>query len=290
MKKLLIITFLLFNSLANAKLLDKILAVTNDKIFTLSMASRIQESISARRNISPMIYTKSKYSKKEVIDLLMKQIMIRKKLQEMGYSIGDGQVETQIKNTEMKLGLSRKDLLNFLSSKGIAFDEYFELTREAIEYNVFNSRVIRPLISITEQEIKKKFYEENKSNKTIAFRYDLIDFSIDKKSISKRQLKSLPNELIKIKKGQPIPSHLENLQTNNLGNTTEDDLTNELKNILKKTQENMFSKPILLYDSYHVFFIKKKDLVESSDYLQAKRRIESMSLFTKNYLRLQMSG
>lgn len=276
MKNLLVLIFIFASTLSQAKLLDKILAVTNDKIFTLSMANRIKKSLDARRNISPMIYKKDKYTKREIVQLMISQIMIRKKLETMGYIIKDDQVESQILSTEKKLGLSRADLLNFLSSKGTSFDEYFELTREAIEFNIFNTRVIRPLISITEQEIKKKYYNENKNNKTISFRYDLVDFTINKKLLNKNTLKTLPKVLAKFQQGHPLPSYLEGLETNHLGNTTEDDLTPALKNLLKKASENKFSKPILLYSDYHIFFLKKKELVESNEYLESKPRIHSM--------------
>ena len=43
---------------------------------------------------------------------------------------------------------------------------------------------------------------------------------------------------------------------------------------MKKTEEGKFSDPILFGDSYHVFFVKKKSLVESSVYLNAKPRIQ----------------
>ena len=54
--------------------------------------------------------------------------------------------------------------MNFLKSNDLTFNEYFEVIRETIEFNIFNGRVIQPLITITDQEVKNLFYKQNKSN------------------------------------------------------------------------------------------------------------------------------
>ena len=59
-----------------------------------------------------------------------------------------------------------------------------------------------------------------------------------------------------------------------LGNITEDGLTNDLKRLLKRTDEGSFSSVILIGDAYHVFFVKKKDLVASEVFKRAKPQIK----------------
>lgn len=44
--------------------------------------------------------------------------------------------------TEERVGFKRSDLLTYLKSKGVTFEEYFEIIRETMEYNVFASRII----------------------------------------------------------------------------------------------------------------------------------------------------
>ena len=45
---------------------------------------------------------------------MIQRKLVRDKLSEMGYVINDDQVESQIKNTERRLGLTRSNLLDFL--------------------------------------------------------------------------------------------------------------------------------------------------------------------------------
>jgi peptidyl-prolyl cis-trans isomerase SurA len=265
---------LIITSNAEARLLDKVVAVFNDKVITQSQVRRISANMPARINISPVIYSKKKMSNKELAELITHRYMIRARLSEIGYIIEDDQVESQIKSTEKRLRLNRAALLQFLNSNNMTFDEYFEIIRETIEYNIFSSRVIQPLISITEQEIKNRFYRQNVNNKTLNFRYNLVDFSFPRNKMSKSMRSNFKEMLTKFQTTGILPDRYRDLNTNVLGNITEDGLTNQLKRLLKRTDEGSFSNVILIGDAYHVFFVKKKDLVASEVFKRAKPRIK----------------
>lgn len=274
MKKIIIlITALLFLPLAQGRLLDKVKAVYNDKTFTLSQIDRIKNNLQARKNISPQIFSKTEMSEDEIIQFFVNSYLIKDKLNELGYVIGDDQVESQIKQTEKRLGLQREGLHDFLKSNGITFDEYFEIIRQTIEYNIFISRVIQPLISVTDQEIKNTFYKRNINNKTFSFKYNLVDFSIARSSISDKDLKRIKEVLKKFQISGHLPPELSEIQTNALGNIKEEGLTQALKNLLKLTDEGSFSDPILIGEFQHVFYVKNKDLVESEIFNEIKDQI-----------------
>lgn len=274
-------SFLLIASFSTqAKLLDKIIAVVDSKIITLSQVKRIQSSLGPRRNISPLIFDKAEFSNKEVVQLLIQRQIIRDRLGEMGYVVSDEQVEAQIKETESRLGLNRDRLLNFLNSNNVTFDEYFELVRETYEFNIFNQRVIRPLISVTEQEIKNTFYKENQNNKALSFKYTLVDFSLTKSAFKKGMLKRFKSVLKKFQSDGGLPDQYSKVSTEMFADIAEDGLTKSLKRHLKKTNEGSFTNPILIGSEYHVFFVKKKDVVESEIYQQSKPRIRNV-LYSK---------
>lgn len=272
MKQLIISLIFLTYSQTHAKLLDKTIAVFNDTVITLSQIKRVKDNISSRKNISPLIYKKTTYTDQEILNLMIERLLIREKLGEIGYIRNDEQVESEITNIEKRLGLSRTQLLSFLKSNNMSFDEYFEIIRETIEFNIFNGRIIRPLISVTDQEVKNYFYKTSK-DKTLAFKYTIVDFSLEENKIKKGMLQNFPETLEKFQVNGVLPKNYEDVQTNVLGDITEDGLTSNLKVLLKSTDEGKFTKPIKLGDTYHVFFVKKKDLVESQIYLNAKDQI-----------------
>lgn len=274
MKKTLCITLILLTSFAtNAKVLDRIVAVYNDKIITLSQIRRAISNLQARRQISQLIYSKPKMSQKEMLSIFINKYLIRSKLETIGYVVSDDRVEAQVKDTEKKLNLSRAALLNFLKNYNMTYDEYFELVRETMENNLFNERVIRPLISITDQEIKNKFYNENVSNKALSFKYTLVDFTLEPSRVNKYVKKNLVAWLEDFQNKGVMAKEIKTVETNVIEDIKEDGLEKKLQNILKKTNEGEFSKPIFINGLYHVFFVKKKDLVDSDLFMENKNRI-----------------
>lgn len=273
----LLTSYLLLNSsILNAKLLDKTAAVIDDKVITLSDTKRLKSHIAALKQISPMLYAKKNLSStKSISELIIKKHLIKNKLSELGYIIPDEDVEARIKATEKRAGFSRQDLMTFLSQNNVSFKEYFEVIRETIEYSYFIGMIIRPLISITDQEVKNYFYKQNINNKAISFKYNLIDFHIEKSLITKKQKNRFTSILRKFQKTGDLPDVYSELETSVLGDITEDGLTSDIKNILKQTDEGKFTRPILLNKRFHVFFIKKKEVVESSYFLRSKNKIKA---------------
>ncbi len=282
MKILITLFLLIFSPFIRAELINKIIAVYDDKIITLAQGQRILDTIKARKTISPKYAEKESFTLQDITKIQIQSYLIRNKLEEMGYIIDDAQVESQIKDTEKRLNLTRESLLQFLSSNNMTFEEYFELVRQSIEHNIFNGRVIEPLVTITDQEIKNTFYKKNIGDNTFTFKYSLEDYFVKKIDIPTSSLNEMISAAKNFKMGSSIPQTFSTLSTTNLGNVTEDTLSKELSSLLKNTNEGEFSNPIQIGDFYHIFYIQKKDLVESEIFNQAKDKIRMEIYFKKS--------
>ena len=261
------------------KLLDKIVAVINNRVISLTEVDRMRETLEARKEISPVIYTEEKYNQKELLEIMIRSHIIRDKINAQGYIINDDAVESRIKMTEDRLGLKRSDLLQFLKGKGVTYEEYFEIIRETMEFNVFAQRIIAPLITVTEQEIKNEYYRRNSMNNALSFKYTLVDFYIPKNKILNQDSSKFLTVLKDYQLTGKLPEEFKSLESNNLENLNEDGLSKELASLLKSISEGSFSTPITLDDNLHVFYVQKKDLVESQDFLKFKDQIQN-DLFT----------
>lgn len=275
MKTVLSILFLalLFTPSAEAKLLDKISAIVDDNIITLSQVQRIHKSLPIKKNVAPMIYDRSSYSNEEITNLLVNKFLIRAKLAELGYTITDDQVEAQIKANEKRLNVDRKALMTFLKQQGSTFDEYFETLREAIEYSYFINRVISPTIAVSEQDVKNAYFKRNIKDTRMNFKYTLIDYSIGRDIMPKLDKGQLEEVVKQYRINGVLPESFSTLSVNNLGDITEEGIAPELKNLLKHTDEGTLSAPIVLNGQHHVFFIAKKDLVESEEFTSQKDKL-----------------
>lgn len=262
-------------------LLDKIVAVVNTRVISLSEIQRMEKTLEARKEVSPMIYSAKKIDQKALVDIVIKSFIIRDKINSQGYVINDDAVESRIKMTEERLGLRRADLLNFLKGKGLTYEEYFELIRETMEYNIFAQRIIAPLISVTEQEIKNEYYRRNSTNNALAFKYNLVDFYIPEDQLIDKSQDRFLSVLKDYQLTGKLPEEYRALESNNLENLNEDGLSKELAQVLKTTAEGSFSKAISLNKHLHIFYVQKKDLVESQDFLRFKDQIQNDIFMTK---------
>ena len=266
---------------AQEKLLDKIVAVINTKVISQSEIQRVDETLAARREVSPIIYAENKYTPKQLIDISLKSFIIRDKISAQGYVINDDAVESRIKATEERLGLRRSDLLNFLKTKGLTYEEYFEVIRETMEYNIFASKIIAPLVSVTEQEIKNEYYRRNTSNNALSFRYNLVDFYVPENKLVDKSSNKFLAVLKDYQLTGKLPEEYKDLESNNLENLNEDGLSKELAAVLKDSAEGTFSKSVILNGHLHAFYVQKKDLVESQDFIQHKEQIQNEIFMNK---------
>lgn len=271
---------LLISLSAEAKLLDKIAAIVDDNIITLSQINRTNSNLAIKKNVAPMIYDKNAYSNDELLQIAINKYLIRAKLSELGYTITDDQVEAQIKSNQERLGVDRKSLMGFLKQQGTSFDEYFETLREAIEYSYFVNRVVSPLIAISEQDVKNTYYKNNIKDSRLNFKYSLIDYAIGKDVVSK-PTKGQMEEIVKqYRVNGVLPEAYSTLTVINLEDISEEGVTTELKNLLKETDEGALTTPIVINNQYHVFYLGKKDLVETEAFASQKDKIKDQ-LFEK---------
>ena len=268
-----ILIILLLQSSLEAKLLDKISAIVDENIITLSQINRISKNLAIKRNVAPMIYDKSNFSNDELVNLSINKYLIRSKLTELGYSITDDQVEAQIKANEKRLNVDRKSLMTFLKQQGSNFDEYFETLREAIEYSYFINRVISPSISVSDQDVKNNYFKKNIKDARLNFRYSLIDYSISKDVISKLNKGQMEDVVRQYRINSILPDSFSTIATANLDEITEDGISSELKNLLKQTDEGSITQAVTINGQHHVFYIAKKDLVESEAFAKQKEKI-----------------
>ena len=81
-----------------------------------------------------------------------------------------------------------------------------------------------------------------------------------------------------------LPESFSSLASTNLDDITEEGIAPELKNLLKQTDEGSISSAILLNGQNHIFYIVKKDLVESEAFVKQKDKIRDdlFEIATKN--------
>jgi peptidyl-prolyl cis-trans isomerase SurA len=266
MPQILLFLCLLLSGIAQAELIDKIAGVFEDKIFSLSEVNQVKSHLKARNNISPQIFDRTDLSSREIVEILIDQEIVKKKLEEIGYIIGDEQVESQIRSTEQRLQLSRNQLVQFIENNGLKFTEYFEIIRSTIEYNIFLQRVISPLIAVSDQEILTEFNIRYPKKKAESFIYNLEDFRLPKFKKNKKNIQNVKKSIAKYIQNKTKDKFLEKAEISSLDEVEEDGLNAKMKSAIVKTQVKGLSDPIYLGDAPHIFHVKSKTVTYSAFY------------------------
>jgi peptidyl-prolyl cis-trans isomerase SurA len=255
--------------------IDKILAVFNDQVITLSMVERIQESLNQRKLISPFIFNRTDFKTWEIVQILVDSMLIKSGLNDIGYIINDEQVENSINQRQKQLGVNRKELIVQLNQFKIDFEEYFELIRQSIEFNLFNERIVAPLISITDQEVRNKYLESSYSSKTVVHKYKLVDFTLPKKGLNQKHLSRVKEDLKKFRERGILPEYLKDVEPVELSNVNESSLPTNVQKEIRSTSVENFTNPVKIKDRWHSFFVKEKFVVESDSFQQEKDKIKN---------------
>jgi parvulin-like peptidyl-prolyl isomerase len=138
-------------------LIDKIALVINDQTYTLTDYANVQKNFLARSEVAPIVYVPGKNSAQDLTQMFIQIYIIRQKLKDIGYSITDDVIDERIRYIEKAQNLTRNDLNNFLKSKSLDFDTYFQLIKESIELTQYLQKIVYPTIDVNDLEIKNFF-------------------------------------------------------------------------------------------------------------------------------------
>jgi peptidyl-prolyl cis-trans isomerase SurA len=147
---------------ANQEIVDRIVAVVNDDIITLSQLHKAvqpylkqvavsQRSESAKKQMVEAI-------EKEMLDTLIDRTLTRQEAARQKISISDDEVQSAIDNFKRQNGLDQEAFEKGLEVEGISLEEYRERVRENFMQSLLVNRVIRSRIIVTQTEIETYYH------------------------------------------------------------------------------------------------------------------------------------
>ncbi len=280
MNKVFLVSLLVASFQLHAKLVDKVVAVIDDQIVTLSEVTRIKRNYPARALIASLVYERKKDSTQNILDSMVKVFVIRKKLTELGIIIDDESVESRVKQIEKSQGVTRDFLVSYLNQQNLSFDEYFELIKQMMEVSYFNSKIISPLVSVSDQEIKN-FYSDAKATGGTSFTYEVVDFAISDKILKLHNKKQIVSILKKYQTSGLLPSEFAEMSTNKLSLEGQN-LNPKISSVLKKTGPKSFSETLVLDGIVHVFYVESKKTSSSSSFTKNKNQLRQQLMIKKS--------
>ncbi len=195
--------------------------------------------------------------------------------------INDNNIQKVLENFYQKLGInSENDFKDYLKSYSLTLDEVKEKIKIELVWNQLIGQKYRNQININENELKKKI-KENKLNYSNIIEYDLSEIVFQ--SNTQDALKAKINEIklnidtIGFSSAANKFSISESSKFGGkIGSIKENQLSNKIRDELKKYQIGQITNPINIGSSFIILLInnKKEIEIEKDDNLVLKSMIE----------------
>jgi len=187
-----------------AKVLDRIVAVINDEVITLSELKAAVALARSSLKDEPSGKARRKISKKRILSDLVKEKLIKQASDKVGIEVSEEEVDNAVKEIKDQNGFSQKELLLALAGSGLTYEEYRTRLKEQIRSVKFMDMRFRSRINIKPDEVDNyyrqhidEFYGPPSYRISVIF----IDGS-DKKRLERRSGKVLRG----VKRKKPFAS------------------------------------------------------------------------------------
>ena len=216
--------------LAIAKTIDGVAIKVNGNIITMYEIEKIQNE--------------NKISKKEAIDLIIRNKLKENEIKRLGIIIDDKRLNEEINNIASSNNITRDELIKALKAQGIDFQNYKNDLKEHLANRDLMQKVLQTNTNLTSDEDLKKYYDANPS----LFTFPTIIKVTSYTSTSDEALQRfLSNPLIV---NSSIQSKDEEINIRNL--------PPQIVNIFLNTPDKKFTPILNSGNTLIVFFIKEK--------------------------------
>lgn len=143
-------------SLCKAELLDRVVAVVNDDVITLSElekeGAKFFRDISAKAPAENLAETLEK-AREEVLNRIIENRLIAQKAKADKISVSEDEVENAFQQMQQQSGLSAADFLGKIKEEGMTESVYKEQLRQQVLQGKLVSADVRAKVAVTDDEI-----------------------------------------------------------------------------------------------------------------------------------------
>ena len=149
MKRVILAFIIIFTTVAEAKIIDRIVAIVNDEAITLS---ELKETLQLFPNPSPKALIK-----KQVLEQLINEKLAAQEIKQLGIKVSeeeiDGAINRILKGNNISLGVFKAKL----KAQGMSYPEYRQSLKEQIEKSKLVGLEVESKITILEETLKKYY-------------------------------------------------------------------------------------------------------------------------------------
>ncbi|MCP3927338.1 MAG: hypothetical protein GY714_32680 [Desulfobacterales bacterium] len=277
---LLSVVFILNADASSKEIVDRIVAIVNNDIITLSdLKSQLklyENQINAKRLPASKKRELLYKVRTELLGNLINQKLTDQEAKKAKIFVSKSEVDNTIERMKESNSLTHEGLIKALKKEGITLTEYRkQIKDQLIRPRVINSKV-RSKIIITDDEIES-FYKANTEKYAGSKKYDLKHILMKKRDNNKAVMDEL---LIRLRKGESFDKISTKYSKSplvkrggRLGFINVEDLPEKLKNAIYKTKEGGYTNVIDTRNGLQIFHVTKIKLTNGKNLLDVTPEI-----------------
>lgn len=279
----------------HSELVDRVLAVVNDDIVTLSDVSSFQKKLKTNGLLDEALlnmYDRKKISEDPaaILDYLVDERTIDSEVRKAGLISPIEQVEAEIGNISRSRGIDRAQLKQTLKNVGVSYSDYQDFIKTSLQRQNLLQKEVTSKIKISDDEITAYYLANFTSSKALVFEYTLAHMLFLKTNGGQEKARARA-EAVYEKLSAKIPfetlaaQYSEDpsfVQGGVLGTFKVTDFNKDIERVIAKMNVSDFSPILSVPDGYRIFKVLKKTLVPSPEY-EAKRESIHRKLLSDSF-------
>ncbi len=261
----------LWSPVSNARVIDRIVAVVNDDIITLTELNKAVSPYVDRINSAGYSSEKKKeilYKiKKDMLDRMIDKMLTDQEIKRLHITVTDQEVDNAIERLKQSQSMTQEDLEKALKQNGLTLKEYRErMRREILRPKLINYE-IKSKVIVTDQDIKK-YYNEHKQKFSGVNKYHLCNICLPVDANASDEIKAE-----KYKKAEKIKKMLDQGKNFNdlakkysevpnaadggdLGTFEMGALSGKIRNAVSGLKPGKYTDVILTDQGYQIFYLE----------------------------------
>lgn len=265
--KILTFTALLFliSAMSYAtEVIDRIVAIVNDDLITLSDLNKYLISIPEQT---------VEISKEQALNDLVEQMILNQEATKLGITVTDAEIDRSIENVKTKLGMTDEQMDEMIAKQNLTNEQFRNQWRLQILSGKMMKSIVKGRIAVTDEEIEN-LYTEYYGEIEIADETEIAHILISFDTASEEQALQEANKVADLAKSGSNFGKLafeysdDNFSKDKggvLGYFKKGELVSELEDLVANTEVGKVSGPLKTISGFHIVkVLDRKTLDESS--------------------------
>ncbi len=263
----------LFSGLSYAtEVIDRIVAIVNDDIITLSDFNKYIVSLPKQT---------VEINKDQALNDLVEQMILTQEAAKLGITVTDAEIDRSIENVKGRLDMSDEQMNEMLTKQNLTTEQFRNQWRLQILSGKLVSTLVKGRIAVTDEEIKdlyKQYYGEIENADEVEIAHILISFDASEE----QQALQKANKVAELAKSGSNFSKLVSEYSDDtfskdkegvLGYFNKGELVSELEDVVSVTEVGKTSGPVKTISGFHIIKVLDRNTLDESSVDQYREQL-----------------